>query len=406
MLNPQGYNYKNQPLNDNPFWEEESPVASLTADATVDDQTGTPSVNVTDNYDPETQVHSLMFTFHNLKGAKGDTGATGDQGPQGIQGEQGPQGEKGDTGATGAQGPQGIQGETGPQGPKGDTGETGPQGPKGDTGDTGATGPQGPQGIQGETGPQGPKGDTGATGATGPQGPAGHGVPTGGTVGQILQKLSGTDFDTGWVTPSGGGGLEIKTFTCNGFNEDVSIKTPPLISDTAIGNDENIYFYQGNDLSCWDSESGIGVWNSGDSMVSGGKLCAMEIGKDRNDDTWYKILPIDFLANSSGTFCNALKLTNLRYPSLLIKCTRSLTSNTATKTTYTPTQASVLLDDAYIKRSKYGSCDLYMNLNRILLIWSGGSKFMTCADGGVVDSMGYYARNGLYIVHGIKLTMD
>jgi len=172
-----------------------------------------------------------MFNFHNLKGAKGDTGATGAQGPQGIQGETGPQGEKGDTGATGAQGPkgdtgatgatgpqgpkgdtgatgsqgpQGIQGETGPQGPKGDTGDTGPQGPKGDTGDTGATGPQGPQGIQGETGPQGPKGDTGDTGATGPQGPAGPGVPTGGTVGQILQKLSGTDFDTGWVTPSGG----------------------------------------------------------------------------------------------------------------------------------------------------------------------------------------------------------
>lgn len=232
MLNPQGYNYKNQPLNENPFWDEESPVATLEADATVDGNTGTPSVNVTDSFDPETNVHSLMFAFHNLKGAKGDTGATGPQGPQGIQGETGPQGEKGDTGATGAQGPkgdtgatgatgpqgpkgdtgetgaqgpQGIQGETGPQGPQGIQGETGPQGPKGDTGDTGATGPQGPQGIQGETGPQGPTGATGATGATGPQGPAGPGVPTGGTVGQILQKLSGTDYDAGWVTPSGGG---------------------------------------------------------------------------------------------------------------------------------------------------------------------------------------------------------
>ena len=207
MLNPQGYNYKNQPLNDNPFWDEESPVASLTADATVDGNTGTPSVNVTDSFDPETNVHSLMFAFHNLKGAKGDTGATGAQGPQGIQGEQGPQGEKGDTGATGAQGPKGdtgATGATGPQGPKGDTGETGAQGPQGIQGETG---PQGPKGDTGETGPQGPKGDTGDTGATGPQGPAGQngvGVPTGGTAGQVLQKLSGTDFDTGWVTPSGG----------------------------------------------------------------------------------------------------------------------------------------------------------------------------------------------------------
>lgn len=212
MLNPQGYNYKDQPLNDNPFWDEESPVASLTADATVDNQTGTPSVNVTDNFDPETQVHSLMFAFHNLKGAKGDTGATGAQGPQGIQGETGPQGEKGDTGATGAQGPKGDTGATGATGPQG------PQGPKGDTGATGATGAQGPQGIQGEQGPQGiqgiqgeqgPQGPTGATGATGPQGPAGQngvGVPSGGTAGQVLAKLSGTDFDTGWITPSGGGG--------------------------------------------------------------------------------------------------------------------------------------------------------------------------------------------------------
>lgn len=206
MLNPQGYNYKNQPLNDNPFWEEESPIASLTADATVDDQTGTPSVNVTDNFDPETQVHSLMFAFHNLKGAKGDKGDTGATGAQGPQGETGPQGEKGDTGATGAQGPKGdtgATGATGPQGPKGDTGATGAQGPQGIQGEQG---PQGIQGIQGEQGPQGP---AGATGATGPQGPAGQngvGVPSGGTAGQVLAKVDGTDYNTEWITPSGGGG--------------------------------------------------------------------------------------------------------------------------------------------------------------------------------------------------------
>lgn len=52
----------------------------------------------------------------------------------------------------------------------------------------GGTGPQGPTGATGATGPQGPKGDTG-------------GVPDGGTVSQILRKLSGTDQDTGWHTP-------------------------------------------------------------------------------------------------------------------------------------------------------------------------------------------------------------
>ena len=47
----------------------------------------------------------------------------------------------------------------------------------------------------------GPQGATGATGATGPQGPQGIpgvGVPSGGTTGQILYKINGTDFNTGW----------------------------------------------------------------------------------------------------------------------------------------------------------------------------------------------------------------
>ena len=63
-------------------------------------------------------------------------------------------------------------------------------------------------------GPQGPIGATGATGAngaTGAQGPAGPGVATGGTNGQVLAKNSATDFDTGWITPSGGGGGNVST---------------------------------------------------------------------------------------------------------------------------------------------------------------------------------------------------
>ena len=48
------------------------------------------------------------------------------------------------------------------------------------------------------TAPRGPQG------ATGQQGSAGQGVPTGGTAGQVLQKVSGTNYDTEWVTPQGG----------------------------------------------------------------------------------------------------------------------------------------------------------------------------------------------------------
>lgn len=40
----------------------------------------------------------------------------------------------------------------------------------------------------------------------GPEGPPGEGVPTGGSAGQVLTKLSDSDYDTGWRTPSGGSG--------------------------------------------------------------------------------------------------------------------------------------------------------------------------------------------------------
>lgn len=45
------------------------------------------------------------------------------------------------------------------------------------------------------------KGDTGATGSTGA---AGQGVPTGGTTGQVLSKIDGTDYNTEWSNAGSG----------------------------------------------------------------------------------------------------------------------------------------------------------------------------------------------------------
>lgn len=139
-------------------------------------------------------------------GAPGERGETGPQGPQGIQG---PPGEKGDTGPQGPQGKQGIQGI---QGPPGDTGPEGPQGPKGDPGPQGPPGEDGAPGAQGEQGPPGPAGQDGAQG---PQGPAGPGVAAGGTAGQVLTKVDGTDYNTQWADPQGGGSGAVETVSFN-----------------------------------------------------------------------------------------------------------------------------------------------------------------------------------------------
>lgn len=166
---------------------------------------------------------------------EGTQGPAGPQGPQGVVGPQGPVGPQGESGQRGIQGLQGIQGQTGP------AGAIGAQGPKGDTGPAGPVGPQGPQGLQGIQGPQGPAGATGPSGLPGTPGMNGDSVsdatidpdgtliitltngytieagnvasdvaalvPLGGSAGQILSKIDGTDFNTQWVNaPSGSGG--------------------------------------------------------------------------------------------------------------------------------------------------------------------------------------------------------
>lgn len=152
-ISPQGYTLGGDPQNINPFWgEDEQTNWTIEAEATVDNTSGSPSVNVETETDSTLKKKIFTFEFSGLKGAKGDTGETGATGPQGIQG---------------------IQGETGPQGV------------------------QGIQGVQGEQGPKGDKGDRGLPG---------QGVPTGGTTGQVLKKKSGTDYDTEWANESGGSG--------------------------------------------------------------------------------------------------------------------------------------------------------------------------------------------------------
>lgn len=181
-----------------------------------------------------------------IKGDKGDTGAKGDQGIQGEKGIKGDKGDRGDQGLkgdVGSKGDQGIQGAKGDKGDKGDTGAQGVQGIKGDKGDQGDPGADGIDGVgsdglsayevavndgfvgtesewllslKGEPGEQGEPGVAGADGEPGEKGDQGDpgaagapgaGLPVGGTAGQVLRKINGTDYNTEW----GDAGVQVAT---------------------------------------------------------------------------------------------------------------------------------------------------------------------------------------------------
>lgn len=142
-----------------------------------------------------------------------------------------PRGDTGATGATGAQGPQGIPGTaatiaagtttTGAAGSSASVTNVGTSSaavfnfsiPRGDTGATGATGATGTAAtIAVGTTTTGAAGTPATVTNVGTSSaavfdfsiPQGAGVPTGGTTGQVLAKASGTNFDTTWLTITGG----------------------------------------------------------------------------------------------------------------------------------------------------------------------------------------------------------
>lgn len=223
---------------------------SITASATVGESIGTPVCQVVKTGTNENPI----FTF-NFNGIKGEPGSQGPQGSPGTPGQDGVipsitanatvgsstgtpvcQVTKTGTdaaptftfafdGIVGPQGQQGIQGATGAQGEPGDDGADGitPSITAAATVDANVGTPS----VQVvKTGTDAApvftfnfsniKGDTGAQGAAGTNGTNGVGVPTGGSVGQVLAKASGTDYDTEWVNQSGGGGGSNRGFFTNG----------------------------------------------------------------------------------------------------------------------------------------------------------------------------------------------
>ncbi len=196
---------------------------------------------------------------------------------------------RGDTGATGPQGPQGPQGNTGSAATiAAGTTTTGAAGssasvtnvgtssaavfnfsiPRGDTGATGATGATGTAAtIAVGTTTTGAPGTSATVTNTGTSGaavfdfsiPRGAGVQTGGTTGQFLAKLSNADYDTTWLSITGGLSYQ------GSWN--ASTNTPTLTSGAGTGGTYYIVSVSGST-----NLDGITDWVVGDWAIFNGTV--------------------------------------------------------------------------------------------------------------------------------------
>jgi hypothetical protein len=197
-----------------------------------------------------------------------------------------PRGDTGATGATGAQGPQGIPGTaatidagtttTGAAGSSASVTNVGTSNaavfnfsiPRGDTGATGATGATGTAAtIAVGTTTTGAPGTSATVTNTGTSGaavfdfsiPRGAGVIAGGSTGQFLAKLSNADYDTTWLSITGGLSYQ------GSWN--ASTNTPTLTSGVGTGGTYYIVSVSGST-----NLDGITDWVVGDWAIFNGTV--------------------------------------------------------------------------------------------------------------------------------------
>ncbi|MDO7848819.1 hypothetical protein Q5H92_20815, partial [Hymenobacter sp. M29] len=115
-------------------------------------------------------------------------------------------------------------------------GTVGTSGAKGDKGDPGTAGTAGATGAKGD---KGDPGTAGTAGATGTKGDPGVGVPTGGTAGQILTKVTGTDYNTQWTSPGAAASsvsVQLRANKVGGTGETLPVATSTTAPTIAFNN--------------------------------------------------------------------------------------------------------------------------------------------------------------------------
>ena len=181
-----------------------------------EDGVGIASVTFNDDYTLTiTLTNGNSYTSQSLRGAQGPAGQDGEDGAQGPEGPEGPEGPQGVGIASTVLNADYTLTITLTNGNSYTTPSIrGAQGPAGQDGRDGVDGADGADGADGVgiastvlnadytltiTLTNGDSYTTSSIrGATGATGPAGPGVPTGGSAGQVLAKVDGTDYNTQW----------------------------------------------------------------------------------------------------------------------------------------------------------------------------------------------------------------
>jgi hypothetical protein len=198
-------------------------------------------------------------------------------------------------------GPQGAKGDTGDKGPKGDQGKDGLAGKDGKNGTDGKDGQDGQDGDNGVSiqdieididdtlrvtltdgstlkttkEVKGPKGDQGPQGLRGSNG---NGVVVGGSTGQVLAKVSNTDYDVTWVAAGSGGGSGTVTSVAATAGTGISITGSPITTSgtlniTNTAPDQTVAFTNGTGISVTGTYPNFTVTNT--SPSSGGTVTSV-----------------------------------------------------------------------------------------------------------------------------------